>query len=240
MWDRGTVRAAEGKRDGSNVSNTLHEPANDVSLSKVKDLGGVESTIIIDHLRDESIVEGREVQHVEENSLGWTDLVAFAEDLDVVDDFNVTTNNLGLNVNSLEEGSLLGIKTRGTLVDHDNAWSDGAYTSRGSDAVLNASVTNVRKITVGEDETNVTLDVWEDLHPLFVLSLGDSSAHEGVLTEEDLAAVAENDTNVLELLGANIVSVDDEDLGVLREVFLDLLEVKLLPCASVDLDHFER
>ena len=59
----------------------------------------------------------------------------------------------------------------------------------------------------------------------FLGVLADALPHHGVLAHEDLGGAAEGDAGLLDLLGADVVDLDDEALGVRRHELLHADEV---------------
>lgn len=88
-------------------------------------------------------------------------------------DFNGTPGNLGGDLQSLEETSLLRTKTGVLGRDGDGAWGNGTRTSRSPLLVLKQLVTNFTQIVVGEDEANIVYNVWQQPagYSNFVLNL---------------------------------------------------------------------
>ena len=121
----------------------------------IKNLGGKDVAVIVDLLNLHTKGEGRDVQHVQESSFGRSDSGSSSNDLNVSDDFNSTTSNLGGDTESLEERGLAGFHTSVSGRDVDVEGSDGTSTSRGGDTVGENLLTGLLEITVGEDETDV-------------------------------------------------------------------------------------
>lgn len=127
------------------------------------------------------VLEGSNLELVEQCGLTGGDLFTFGNNLDRVDDFDLTFNNLGLNVKSLEERSLLWVHTSGT------GWD--CHISRGEDADLGGGFSNLRvknvfnqrQITVGEDHTSVQLKL-----VLNELELGTDDVLFFIFGDEDL------------------------------------------------------
>jgi len=127
-----------------------------------------------------------------------------------LDDFNGTLSNLSRDVQSLEEGGLLGTQSGVLGGDDDIKGSQCSGTGRGSNLVGNEHVPNTNQFFLGEDESDVSLDVGEKLVKLGVGAQvsTDGLAHHGVLAHEDNGMAAERDADLLHLLGTNIVGVD--------------------------------
>lgn len=65
------------------ISSYLKESGMQWSLCDVKHLRAVNTTIVIDLLDDESVGEGRDVQHVEECGLAGTNLVTSLDQINI-------------------------------------------------------------------------------------------------------------------------------------------------------------
>ena len=175
-WEGGEVC---GQRDRGNGGNGACEGLEQLRFLNVKDTGRKGVACVVDLTDGHTVGEGRDVQHVQQCSLGCSDLAASFNKLQVGRNFNGTTGNFGWNAESLEERGLAGFHASVTSWDEDVAWGDGTGTSGGSDLVGKNLLTDSLEIAVGEDETNVALDERKET---FVLGgLGDealdSSAH---------------------------------------------------------------
>jgi hypothetical protein len=135
--------------------------------------------------------------------------------VDVGDNLDGTTGNLGRDVKGLEERGLSGLHTGVTGGDDDVDGGDGTGLSRGSDLVLDDNVTDLLEVTGGEDETDVALDEGKETLEVGVVGEDetDRAADHGVLTHEDLSLATENLTDLVHLVGSDIVDVDDNDRG---------------------------
>merc|ERR1719326_1513979 len=198
VWHRGRVGVVDGEGDGSNVHGAGEELANDNLVGDVHDSWVVGGAVVVHLGWEETVRERGDVEHVEEG--------------DVVDNLNGTTADLGLDVEGLEEGGLLGIE------------GGGANTGRGGNLVVEKHVAHAVELALGEDEANVANNVGQQLGKVCVLSLQNGAAHHGVLAKEDLALATEGNTDLLQLVGADIVAVNDEDAGVLLKEGLELGE----------------
>ena len=128
----------------------------------------------------------------------------------VLDDLNSTLGNLGGDVQGLEERSLLGAQP-GVLGGNDDLQgSKSSGTSGSADPVVDQQVPDGGQVLLGEDESNVATDVGKDLlQGGVVLDVTpDGLAHHGVLAHEDNSAAPEGHTDLLHLLGSDIVSLD--------------------------------
>jgi hypothetical protein len=147
--------------------------------------------------------------------------------VDVGDDFNGTTGNLGGDTESLEERGLTGFHTSVTSRDFDISGSDGTSTSRGSNTVGENLFTDFLEVLVGEDETNVTLDEGKETFVFGVLRhVGlESTTNHGVLSHQDNSLTTEGLTDLVHLVGTDIVNIDNEDGLVLFKKSLKLGEI---------------
>ena len=68
------------------------------------------------------VLERLNLQLVEEGSLGLIDLFTLLNDRHWVNDFNLTSENLSRDLNSLEEASLLRFKMSWTWLNYDIDW----------------------------------------------------------------------------------------------------------------------
>merc|ERR1719383_880073 len=92
--DRGGCGVSNLKGDGGHISDSIHEDCLQVIVSNVQD-GRIEHGSRIVHLlNDQSIGEGRDLQHIQEGSLGHTDLFASSDQMHVRNNFNCTLGNL--------------------------------------------------------------------------------------------------------------------------------------------------
>ena len=108
---RGGGWVADGQRDGSDVGDSAHESGLDVVLGDVEDLRGVDGAGVVALDNVQTVGEGRDLQHVEKGGGGFTDFVAFVDQVDRGGDFDVTTGNLGRHGKGLEERCLLGTES---------------------------------------------------------------------------------------------------------------------------------
>ena len=96
---------------GSQIGNTSLELGAQILGLSVQDLGLQDRARVIDLVDDQTVREGRNVQHVQQGCLGGADLVTGLQDGHIVDDFNCTLGNLGGYGQSLEERGLFGTQT---------------------------------------------------------------------------------------------------------------------------------
>jgi hypothetical protein len=240
----------QSQRDGGNGVDSRRQSLEELLLTNVEDAGGEALTLVVDLRNAHSVGERRDVEHVQESGLGGTDLGAGLNELEISGDFNGTTGNLGGDTEGLEERGLSGLHTGVSGRDVDIGGSESTGTSRSSDLVGEDNVTNLLEVLVGEDETDVTLDMGKEtlvlggvgdeglqssanlkfpmLANFFGLSVVWRITYHGVLAHQDNTLVSESMSDLVHLLRADIVDLDDEDGTVLLEQALELVEVASL------------
>ena len=106
VHDGGQGGEARGQRDGGNGADGRGESLEQLGLLNVQD-GSLEGlAVVVDLVDTHTVGEGRDVQQVEQGSLGGTDLVTGLDELQVGGNFDGTTGNLGGDTESLEERGL--------------------------------------------------------------------------------------------------------------------------------------
>jgi hypothetical protein len=226
VGDRGKGGVVGGERDASNGLDSTHESLDEVLLVDVQD-GSVEALTLVVDLRDgHTVGERGDVEHVQQGSLGRSDLSTGLNELQVGGNFNGTTSDLGGDTEGLEERGLSGLHTGVSSGNKDIGRSDGTGTSRGSDNVGQDDVPDLLKVVVGENETDVawTMSVrdWQDRRDVMTtertldvgketLVLGevgaqdaDSATNHGVLSHEDDTTATESLTDLVHLLGGDL------------------------------------
>ena len=211
--DDGGVVKSQG--DSSNGGDTREETVQELRVGDIQNVGGEDVAVVEDLDNGHSVGERRDVQHVEQSSLGRTDTGTGSDDLNVRDDFNGTTGNLGGDTQSLEEGGLSGFHTSVTGRNGDILGGEGTSTGRSSNLVGGDDLTDLLEVASGEDETDVTLDVGKET--LERRELGEDgtegTANHGVLTHDDDTLATEGYTDLVHLVGTDVVDIDDEDGG---------------------------
>merc|ERR1719326_2818819 len=86
VGDRGDGRVVDGETHGGNIGHSGHELGLDVIIRDVQDLGVEDGAVFVDLLDEETIGEGRNLQHVEKGGLGGANLVPSLDDRNVLDD----------------------------------------------------------------------------------------------------------------------------------------------------------
>lgn len=230
VHDRGQGWDTGGQGDGGNGLDTRHELGDEGRLLNVQDLGWEDGTVVVDLNDRHTVGERRDVEHVQEGGLGRSDLGTGRDDLDVIDDFDGTSGDLGWDTKGLEERGLSWLHTGVSGWDVDVVGGDGTGPSWGSDLVGEDDLSDVLQVARGEDETDVASDIWEELLELGELGedASESSSDHSVLAHEHDTFSSEGLSDQVELLGRDVVNVDDEDGWVLLDQSLELDEVDLL------------
>jgi hypothetical protein len=169
-WQSWEVGSQRNTGDGGNgAAESLQE----LGLFNVKHARW-EGVALVVYLRNShSVGERRDVQHVEQGSLGSSDLGSSINKLEVGSNFDGTTGNLGWNAEGLEEGGFSGLHTSVTSWDVDICGSNSTGSGGSSNLVIEDLVTDSLEVAVGEDESDVALDEWKET---FVLGgIGDKA-----------------------------------------------------------------
>merc|ERR1719512_34573 len=225
--------------DGGDGQKVLHAIGDAV---RSRGHGGVEhGSLVVDLLDDQTVAEGEDLQETEEGGLGGADLVTGGDNGHVIDDLDSTLGNLGGDLQGLEEAGLLG--THASVLGWDDDIHRGQSSGLGGGGLLvgQQEVPDGGQLLVGEDEANVHLDVGEQLLKVgvFLQLAPDDLPHHGVLTHEDHGLPSQGNPDLLHLLGADIVSTDDEAPRVLFQELGELDEVVGFPGRLVLPNHLD-
>lgn len=155
------------------------------------------------------------------------------------DDFNLTSGNLGWDLESLEKGCLFWTHGGDLSWDINIKTGDGTGLSWGLDLVLGDDLADLAQVHGGEDETDVQLNIWQQVDEVWVVLelTTDALLHHGVLAHENFGLSSQRDTDLLHLVGADVVSADNEALWVLIEHALHLREKPGFPYFTIFLNH---
>lgn len=227
VGDSGESGVADGQRDGGNGLKSREEVANKLVISNVEDGRSKDLTLVVDALNGNTVSEGRDVKHVKKGSLGGTNLLTSSNNLDVVGDLNGTTGNLGGNTKSLEERGLTRLHTGVTGRDPNVLRSNGTSTGRSGNLVVKENITDGLQVLVGENESNVTLDQRKEAVKLGDLrdESAEGTSNHGVLTHENDGTSTESLSDLVHLLGRDIVDTNKEDALVVLKKSTELGEV---------------
>jgi hypothetical protein len=158
-WEGGEV---DGQRDACNGGDSAGERLEKLLLANVENTGWEGVALVVDLGDTHTVCERRDVQHVEQGSLGSSDLGTGLDELQVVGNFNGTTGNFGWDTESLEERGLSGFHTSVTGWDEDIVGSDGTSSGWSGNLVGENLVTDGLEVAVGEDESDVAPDEWKE------------------------------------------------------------------------------
>ena len=155
--------------------NGFLELGKDISRADLKDFGIEDTTVLEDLLDVHFVLEGSDLQLIEESGLGSSTLLSVGDNLDGVDDLDLSLNNLGGNGQSLEERGLLGIEAGGSGGDDDIGGSEGSNSGGGLSDLGVEDGLDVEEVTVGENDAGVEDELVRDqfeVGPRFVSSHG--------------------------------------------------------------------
>jgi hypothetical protein len=226
------VDVAGGEGDGSNKAQgslelVLHEVVVDG-----QDLDAENGAVVVHLVDNHTVGEGLDGKLLQQGSLGVLHLVAGLDEVHLVGDLDLTLDNLGGDLQDLEERGLTGVAAGGTGGDGHVLGGEGADLGGGRDSVGQNHVTDLAQLGVGEHKADVALaQLNQGTDGVLGVGLQERSedlAHEGVLAHQNLSSATHLHAGVLHLLGADVVNLDDEHLGVLAEQTLHSLEVEIL------------
>jgi len=225
--DRGKGRITDLETDGSDVGDTLADNSANISKSHIKNLAIINETVIKDNTGNKTVAEGTDVELSKKGSLRLTDLLTGVDKSSRGKNFDLTLADLSTDVKSLKEGGLSGLETSETSRNNDIVGSDGTSLGGGTNLEGGNEVTDLAKVLVGEDETDVAIKVRKKVLTgrVLVNVLTDGLAHHGLLTHKKDSLATENGTDVLHLVAADVVALDNDDLRVLIKKVLELLEI---------------
>lgn len=222
------------QRSSGDLVDAGHESSSDIVFADVEN-GWFENGAFVEaSLADQTVGKWRNLEHVQKGGLGRTDFVAGFQQVNRGDDFNGTSGNFGLDVQSLEKTGLFWTETGVLSLDGDIDWGDGAGSSWGSGLVPFDQVSDFFQITVGEAESNVLDEkrqnffvFWEFFH-----QTSDHFLHHGVLAHDNGGFSSELSSDVGELEGGNVIGVDQEKFGVVSDGGFELGEIVGFPFLS--------
>jgi len=168
---------SSSERKGSLDLDGRLELGEDDTRFEFEDLGVVDLSILEDLGDCHLVLEGVDLELVEKGGLGSVDLITLGDDLLVGGNLDLGLNDLGLDVQVLEERGLLGVESGGTSGDGDVGGGDHTgLGGGGSDFGVDDGL-DVGEVSVGEDAVDVSLKLEGDLFEVGVyfpgvLSLG--------------------------------------------------------------------
>lgn len=152
---------ARAKRKSGKVGARIFEAGEDVVGLDVKHRRGIDLAVVEDSLDVHLVLEGADLELVEEGSLRLVDLLAFGDKVHGRDDFNLCLDQLGGDTEGLEEGSLLRVKTSRAGRDNDIRRGNGTGLGGGTSCLLVESSLDFAQIAVGEDHADVADELLE-------------------------------------------------------------------------------
>jgi hypothetical protein len=230
------------KGDAGQVVGASSEGSEDFRVGDFEDLGGDKLASFEEVLDDHLVLEGENLQLVEKGGLGGVDSVIGDNDSDGVNDLDLSSDNLGLDVEGLEESSLLRVHAGGTCGNDDILGGEGTDLGGSLSDLGVEDLFDGGEISVGEDEASVANELVSDDRKLGTglpdglsflvvvvdslvglnLEVGNGGLHVSVLSHDHLGVdgteLLSHDAN---LLGSNVVDFDEEALVVLKESFLE-------------------
>lgn len=150
----------------------------DGSSGKVKNLSVEETSILKDLDNIHLVREWIDLQLIQKLGLRVTNLHSGEHNLLWGNDFNLSLDNLSLDLEDLEIRSLLWIKTGGSSWDCDITWGNHTWSSWGWSNLIVENSLDLSEVTVGEDQVDVTLEEIANL-----INLGSVLWLVGVLSE---------------------------------------------------------
>jgi len=224
-------RIADLKTKSSNVRNTLSNNRANVSKSHIKNLVLIDKTVVINDTGDKTIAEGTDVKLGQKGSLGLTDLLTSMDEGGRGENLDLTLADLSTDVESLKEGGLSGLETSGTSRNNDIVRGNSTSLGGGTNLEGSDEVTDLVQVLIGKDKTNVAIKVRKKVLNLVVLMevLTDGLTHHSLLTHKKNSLATKNTTNLLHLIAAHVIALDNDDLGILIKKVLELLEILSLP-----------
>jgi len=109
------------------------------------------------------VLERSNLELVEEGGLSGSDLITFSNNLHGVDDFDLGLNNLGLDVQGLEERSLFRVETSGSCGHSHISGGKRADFGWGLSNLGVKNLLDVGQVAVGENHTSVEVELVDDL-----------------------------------------------------------------------------
>jgi len=234
-------RVADAETSHGDDGSALDEFGTNIFIGDIQH-GRVEDGTTVVHLKDlQTVSEGMNVQHSEERGLGSADLLVLLDDVHLVEDFNRSSRNLRGDLQSLEERGFLGAEAGVHGRDEDVDRRHGACFGGGGLLVAKQLVAHIDQIAFGEDEADVIHDVREDLleSGIGIEMTSDGFSHHGILSHQHFGGTTKSDTDLLHLVGTDIVGADDEELGIFIQKVEELEEIVGLPGGFVFPAHLE-
>mmetsp|Transcript_22151 Transcript_22151/g.60535 ORF Transcript_22151/g.60535 Transcript_22151/m.60535 type:complete len:254 (-) Transcript_22151:43-804(-) len=214
-------------------------------LLDVEDRGREDGAVLVDLLHLHAVLEGLDAQLSQQHRGARGDLGANVQDLEVGDQLDLPLDDLGTDVQGLEEGGLRRVHAGGAGRQRDVNHRRLPGLGGGRHAVLRDDVPDVVEGAVGgEDEAHVAVDAGAELVQarlrVLLVPHGQPLPDHGVLAHEHDGLAAELDTDVLHLLGGHVVDADEQCLRVIDAEVDELVEVGLLLGELLGVRHLGR
>ena len=245
VGDTGLGGHADLSGEGGQVGQSSGDLGVDGLVGDVQNSGVEDGTVVVDELSDQTVREGMDLKLLKQNLLRHLDLNSSLKERHVVDNLDLSLNDLRGDVKRLEEVSLGGVETGGTGGDgHINRGEDTGL-GGGGDLVGQHDLADLIGLRDAEDETNVSShDLNEGAQVevgVLLLVLVQGSANHGVLSHENVSLASQRDTDLLHLLGSDVVTRNDENTGARVQQVLELIEISGLLCELFGISwcHFE-
>jgi len=149
------VGLSDFQGDGSDLVSMRSEFIANIIGAHVEDFRSEDGTIIEDVLDFHTVSEGLNIQLLQEDSFGVTNLLSSGTDLEFLGNFNLSLLDLGGDVKGMEERDLRGIQTSGTGRNSDIDRSNHTDFSSGRLLVRFDDGLKFEDGSVGEDKTNL-------------------------------------------------------------------------------------
>ena len=151
----GDVTATHG--NSSHVLASQLQFVSDIFRSDVEDCGWEESSIVVDLLDDHLVAERSDLQLVQQSALGAVNLEPTSDNLLVSHNFDLSLHNLGLDLERLEESSLLRVEASGAGSDPHIIGSDDSYFGRGFSLLVINQLLDLSQVPITKYEACVAL-----------------------------------------------------------------------------------
>mmetsp|Transcript_1750 Transcript_1750/g.2449 ORF Transcript_1750/g.2449 Transcript_1750/m.2449 type:complete len:228 (-) Transcript_1750:184-867(-) len=213
------------QRDGGDITKAVLECFCDVICTDVEQRGIVDSVLFINPQNLETVFERTDVQFLEQGGFRSTNAFTLVDQLEIGFDFNLTTINHGRNVECLEERRLSWVHTSWSLWNKHVTWCTGSCFGSSTNQVVGDLILERHEVSVGKDKADVLANVVDQLIPASLLLdrittqikgfwITQAAANHGVLAHQNGSFTAEITTNILKVLGTNIISADQEHFAV--------------------------
>lgn len=252
VWNGEDIWLSDGEGDSSELISSISELGEQVFWLHVEDFWGKDSSVVVDVEDFHTEREWLDIQLSQKDSFGVSDLSSLIADLVILGDFDLTLLNLGGDVQGVEETDLRGIQTSWSWWDDDFQWGEGSDLSWGWDSVTFNDWLEVEDGGIGEDETNLSLaqvqelfDLWNfsveslsEFEVLIIFLWGFKSDVDGLLDDSVFTAdhitellLSQSKSDLLDLVGSDVLQLDNEALLVVGEVFVESVDNTALLCS---------